>query len=117
MTRTVVLPVPSDAEERLALYLLAAAVAPPEREYRFAAHLGRRWRFDFAWPRRCLALEVEGGLYGRGGRGSNRPCPTCGQVPAGAHRSVAGVKRDLEKYTIAAVLGWRVLRVTPEQVI
>ena len=106
----------SAAEEALAWQLAAAGLPAPEREYPFARPFGRRWRADFAWPGLRLAVEVEGGLYGKGGRGSNAPCPVCGQVPAGAHRSVAGVRRDIEKGNAAALLGWRVLRVTPQMV-
>ena len=108
--------VPAGPVEELAWQLAAAGLPEPVAEYPFAAELGRRWRFDLAWPDRRLAVEVEGGLFGRGGRGSNRPCPTCGQGPAGAHRSVAGVKRDIEKGNAAVALGWRVLRVLPGQV-
>ena len=107
---------PAGPTETLAWQLAAAVLPAPIAEYPFAGELGRRWRFDLAWPDRRLAVEVEGGLFGRGGKGSNQPCPVCGQVPAGAHRSVAGVKRDLEKGNAAVALGWRVLRVLPGQV-
>jgi hypothetical protein len=69
----------------------------PEVEHRF--HSTRLWRFDFAWPRWKLALEVEGGIFIRG-----------------AHGSVGGILRDMEKYNAAAILGWRVLRVLPGEV-
>ena len=59
----------------------------------------RRWRFDFAWPARMLALEVEGGTYS-GGR----------------HTTGAGFEKDAEKYAEAAISGWTVLRVTGKQV-
>ena len=45
--------------------LLAVGLAAPIREHRFAPP--RRWRFDYAWPDRRLALEVEGGTW-TGGR-------------------------------------------------
>jgi hypothetical protein len=45
-----------------------------------------------------VALEIEGGLY-IGGR----------------HSRGAGAERDMEKYALALIAGWRVLRVSPNQ--
>ena len=70
----------------------------PEREWKFDAK--RRWRFDYAWPERMIALEVEGGVW-TGGR----------------HTRGAGFVKDIEKYNRAAVLGWRLLRVTPDKLV
>jgi len=70
---------------------------PPVAEYQF--HPTRRWRFDFAWLSEKIALEVEGAIW-TGGR----------------HTSAAGFHKDMEKYNAASVLGWRVLRVTPNWV-
>lgn len=78
-----------------AALLREAGLPQPEAEHRF--HPVRRWRFDYAWPRHCLALEVEGGVWTRG-----------------RHTRPAGFLRDVEKYNAAAVLGWRVLRTTPK---
>lgn len=69
----------------------------PVREHRFAAP--RRWRFDYAWPERRLALEIEGGTW-TGGR----------------HVRGQGYERDCEKYNAAALAGWTVLRVTTAMV-
>jgi len=66
-------------------------------EYRFAPP--RRWRFDFAFPAARVAVEVEGGTWS-GGR----------------HVRGAGFEADCEKYNRAALLGWRVLRFTPEMI-
>ena len=68
----------------------------PVAEYRFAAAQGRDWRFDFAWPKHLVALEVEGGAW-TGGR----------------HVRGAGFVKDIEKYNAAQLLGWMVLRCTP----
>ncbi len=70
----------------------------PEREWKFDAK--RRWRFDYAWPEKMVALEVEGGVW-TGGR----------------HTRGAGFLKDIEKYNRAAVLGWRLLRVTPDKLV
>ena len=66
----------------------------PAAEYRF--HPTRKWRFDFAWPDAKLALEVDGGVWTQG-----------------RHTRGAGWLKDAEKFNTAAVMGWRVLRVTP----
>ena len=70
---------------------------PAVCEYRFCP--GRRWRFDFSWPERLVALEVEGGIWRRGG---------------GAHSHPLNIERDIEKYNAAAELGWRIFRCAPE---
>ena len=87
----------SRLEEQLVLHIRAARLPAPEREYVFAAP--RRFRFDLAWPAQKLAVEVEGGTWvqGRHGRGS-------------------GMRTDAEKYNLAALAGWRVLRVTTDMV-
>lgn len=84
-------------EETFALHLRAAGIDGFEREYRFAAP--RRWKFDFANPALMVALEVEGGTWTRG-----------------RHTSGKGYAADCEKYSTAAVMGWRVLRFTTDQV-
>lgn len=68
----------------------------PTREYVFAADVGRRWRFDFAWPERLLAVELEGVFYG----GQTR------------HQRRGGYEADIEKYNEATRRGWRVIRFT-----
>ena len=87
----------SNAEESLATILRWAGIARSHAGARFAPP--RRWRFDFAWPERLLAVEVEGGSF-----------------IAGRHSRGAGFEADAEKYNEAALIGWRVLRVTPRMV-
>lgn len=77
----------------------AVGLPKPEAELRF--HPSRRWRFDWAWPDYAVALEVEGGAFLVGG---------------GRHSRGAGFRKDTEKYAEATILGWRVLRVLPEQI-
>lgn len=81
-------------EDSLAFQIKAAKLPGPEREYAFAKDLGRRWRFDFAWPDQKLAVEVEGGIWA-----------------AGRHNRPLGMMADMVKYNAATILGWRVLRV------
>jgi hypothetical protein len=97
----------SDAETLLAVKLEQAGI-PFEREYRFAPP--RRWRADFiAWhpaysgfrmaDRTAMLVEIDGGGY-----------------VAGRHSRGAGMEKDAEKQSAAAILGYRVIRCTPKQV-
>ena len=85
----------AEAVVQIELVLRGERLPPPVREHRF--HKTRKWRFDFAWPARMLALEFEGGVYARGRQG---------------HLSVRRFNADCEKYNEAALLGWRVIRMT-----
>lgn len=78
-------------EETLLQHIRAANLPLPEREYKF--HPVRKWRFDFAWADRRIAVEVEGAVW-TGGR----------------HTRGSGFTSDCEKYNQAALLGWRVFR-------
>jgi len=78
-----------------------------EPEYKF--WVGRQYAFDFAWIKEQVALEVEGGLFGFG-----KKCPVCGRRRVAGHSSIERIKTDVEKYSAAAVLGWRVLRCFPQ---
>lgn len=91
--------------------LYSVGLPEPECEFRFCP--GRKWKFDLAWPGAIppLAVEIEGGLYGRG-----KKCPMCGRKAVGAHSSIQRLLSDLAKYDEAVILGWCVLRVTPEMV-
>ncbi len=87
----------SDLEDDLVRQLGATGVPEAEREVRF--HPVRRWRFDFAWPDQMVACEVEGATWA-----------------AGRHTRGSGFEADCVKYNTAAILGWRVLRVTGSMV-
>lgn len=77
----------------MAQHIALAGIPAPVQQHRF--HPVRRWKFDFAWPDRRIALEVEGGTW-TGGR----------------HVRASGFEADAEKYNAAALAGWRVFRVT-----
>lgn len=76
-------------------------IPQPVGEWKFALHLDRRWRFDFAWPSpdprpwAGIAVEQEG-LHGR-------------------HQFTKGFIEDMEKYRTAALLGWTVGRFTTRE--
>lgn len=86
---------PSSATKPLVGLCRAAGLSEPVTEHRF--HPLRRWRFDYAWPDRRIALEVEGGLWIQG-----------------RHSRGKGAVADLEKYSEAAIAGWRILYCTPK---
>lgn len=65
-------------------------------EYKFCDT--RRWKFDFACEALALAIEIEGGVFTRG-----------------RHSRGTGMVADMEKYNTAILLGWRLLRYTPQQ--
>ena len=74
-----------------------AGLPEPQTEYLF--HPERKWRFDYCWEEWALAVEIEGGVHVRG-----------------RHVRGKGYEDDCEKYSWAAVLGWRVIRLTPGMV-
>jgi very-short-patch-repair endonuclease len=75
-------------------FWLAAGLPVPVPEFKF--HPTRRWRFDYAWPDRRLAVEIEGAVWVNG-----------------RHTRGAGYLGDMQKYNSACVMGWRVLRYPP----
>ena len=77
------------------LYLRHHALPEPEPQFRFAPP--RLWRFDFAWPDKLVAMEIDG--LGRADGGE------------GWHRTREGYLRDAEKCEAALRIGWRVYRV------
>lgn len=73
--------------------MLAPDLPPYVSEHTFAK--GRRWRFDAAWTKHRVAVELEGGVWS-GGR----------------HTRGSGFEADCSKYNRAALDGWIVLRYT-----
>lgn len=71
-----------------------AKIPKPKREHRFRKN--RKFAFDLCWPSYGIAVEVEGGIW-----------------KAGRHVRGAGYEADCEKYSLAAIDGWAVIRVTP----
>lgn len=66
----------------------------PTEQYRF--HPIRKFRFDFAWPRLKVAIELDG--FGRG--------------RWGGHQTHKGMSSGYEKQNLAIENGWVVLRYT-----
>lgn len=84
----------------LLVQLKAAGLPLPVEEYRFDD--SRKWRFDYAWVERGIALEIEGGTR---------------SVPGGGrHQRHKGYQNDCRKYNRATLSGWKVLRFTSEMI-
>ena len=86
----------SKLEDQFAFQLKAIGISF-ERETRF--HKTRRWRFDFSWPDKMIALEIDGGTWVRG-----------------RHSRGTGARADAEKQNEANLLGWTVYRATTDTV-
>ena len=93
------IPQPLSIGEETFLLHCQAHNLTPEREYKFCE--GRKFAFDFAWPERLIAVEIEGGTS----FGKSR------------HSRGKGFETDCVKYNIAARLGWKVLRYSTAMVI
>jgi hypothetical protein len=88
------------AEDIFAVHLSQHRTIVFERQYYFAKSIGRRWRFDFAFPRYKVAVEINGVCVRR----------LAGQlVVMGRHASIEGIRGDYEKLNHAALMGWHVL--------
>ena len=76
------------------MYLEAHGIAY-EKEY--LGIPGRKYRFDFAVPEKKIAIEYEGGTW-----------------TGGAHTRAGHYASDCEKYSLAALHGWKVIRITAD---
>lgn len=81
--------------------LLRHQLPQPVREYKF--HPIRKWRFDFAWPKIKLAVEIDGGTFG-------------GTKMLGNHAIGKRYQEDCIKSNAAQLDGWAVLRADREMV-
>lgn len=77
---------------------LAHGLSVPLPEFQFAAHRGRKFRWDWAWVPEKVALESQGGIFTRG-----------------RHVRGAALLREHVKLNLGAALGWRVLFTTPDK--
>lgn len=68
---------------------------PAVPEFKFAAELGRQFQADIGYPQIHLLIELEGGNWTRG-----------------RHVRGQGYENDCEKYSIASILGYMLIRVT-----
>lgn len=77
--------------------LKSLGIDQPVAEYKF--HKTRKWRIDFCWPDKKLALEIEGGAWTNG-----------------RHTRGSGFIKDMEKYNQISVYRFFLLRVTPTEI-
>ena len=70
----------------------------PTKEYQF--HHKRKWRFDYAFIDYKMAIEVEGGIWIQG-----------------RHTRPQGYINDMEKYNEANLMGWKIIRVAPKDLL
>lgn len=80
-------------EEMFSAQLKILNTPIPVQQFKFCPD--RKFSADFAWPERKILVELEGGIWRRGG---------------GAHSHPANIIRDIEKQTLAAYHGYRVFR-------
>lgn len=85
------------ANERY-LYEILNDAFPGKWVSEFKGITGRKFRFDAANPTEKICIEVEGGIW-----------------ISGRHNRPIGMQQDLEKYNLAVLEGWKILRYTPEQ--
>ena len=81
----------SALEDLFAFQLDSAGLTGYVRE--FMAIPGRKFRFDFAWKKERLLVEINGGTFN-----------------GGAHGRGVGINRDYEKGNLAEKYGWRLLQ-------
>jgi len=82
-------------EDFFKFHIKVAGLPKPMGQFKFAQSIGRRWSVDFAWPTQKIVVEIEGGIWRRGG---------------GAHTHPMNVLRDIEKYNALALMGYRLFR-------
>jgi hypothetical protein len=113
-----------DPEELFASQCRSYRLPAVLTQHYFAKSIGRRWRFDFAFPDFMLACEIEGMVVRRvwesklegGGpvviRGYVANVTSCSPITVamGRHATITGFREDAEKYNTAAMLGWTVIR-------
>ena len=86
-------------ERMLLSHIVAAQLPEPQLQFRFSTK--RQFRLDFAWADQTLGVEVEGGIWRKGG---------------GAHSHPSNIERDIEKHNLMAMEGWALIRVTPKMI-
>jgi len=91
-----VMPPKPNTNERL-LYEILNEAYPGQWVSEHKGIEGRKFRFDCANQSLKIAIEIEGGVW-----------------VGGRHNTPIGMIQDIEKYNLAIIKGWRLLRYTPE---
>jgi len=94
-------------EAMFAQQLLAFPGLKVERQLQFAKSTGRRWRFDFAFPKFKLAVEIDGVVMKK----------IQGKwYTMGGHADVTGLRKSNEKGIAAIMYGWSVLHFLQDEI-
>ena len=88
----------SALEDLMALQIRADRLPEPQREAVLIP--GRKFRVDFFWPTEKVCLEVNGGVWMKGG----------------AHSLPSNIERDYEKLNLLQLAGYVVLSVSGKAV-
>ncbi len=73
----------------------------PPHISQFKFHETRKWAVDFAWPNHRIIVEIEGGIWIKGGAGHSHPI---------------SIERDIEKYNQVSLYGYRLFRFTDKEI-
>ena len=90
----------STASEKVDLFLNYLQQQFPQAEVvkELQFHPDRKWRFDYAFPSRKIAIEIDGAIWA-----------------LGRHNRPRGYLNDMEKLNTAASMGWLVLRFSTDE--
>lgn len=90
----------STASEKVDLFLNYLQQQFPQAEVvkELQFHPDRKWRFDYAFPSRKVAIEIDGAIW-----------------TLGRHNRPRGYLNDMEKLNTAASMGWLVLRFSTDE--
>lgn len=88
------------ASEKVDLFLNYLQQQFPQAEVvkELQFHPDRKWRFDYAFPSRKIAIEIDGAIW-----------------TLGRHNRPRGYLADMEKLNTAASMGWLVLRFSTDE--
>jgi very-short-patch-repair endonuclease len=73
----------------------------------------RKFRFDYAILAFFIAIEVDGGAFKK--RTYRNKKGELITTIGGRHNSGTGFLKDMEKLNLATMMGWRILRFTPQE--
>lgn len=90
----------STASDKVDLFLNYLQQQFPQAEVvkELQFHPDRKWRFDYAFPSRKIAIEIDGAIW-----------------TLGRHNRPRGYLNDMEKLNTAASMGWLVLRFSTDE--
>ena len=86
-------------QDAYALQIKQAGLPRPVTEYQ--AILGRKFRWDFAWPESLILVEIQGGIWSSGKSG---------------HSTGTGINRDCEKGNMANLASFCCLSFTSDMI-